>query len=149
MTDTAPLFRGVNLVLTVIVDDTTYILGCVEGSDIDLGYEGGAESSYGTRIKRIGKGSKKASLTITRWYYADEGQEDLLLDLFKNEDVFDVEGYLIDKDGTQISDTTIKIIGVQMMNWKPRTGGAEDVLGEEGRALAVDWDFTDFKSTSP
>lgn len=143
------LYRGVNLVLTVDANGSTYIVGCVEGSDIDLGYEGGAEPCYGTRIKTIGAGSKKISFTLTRWYYADSGQEDLLLDLFDKETEFDLNGYLIDKDGNTISDTTISITGCKLLNWKPRTGGADDVLGEEARGFATDWSFTDFGPTTP
>jgi hypothetical protein len=143
------LYRGVNLVLTVDSGGTPIIIGCVEGSDIDLGYEGGAEACYGTRIKTIGTGSKKISFTITRWYYADTGQEDLLLDMFDNNTEFTISGYLIDKDGNTISNTTIEITGCQILNWKPRTGGADDVLGEEARGFGTDWDFADFNASSP
>lgn len=145
----ANLFRGVNLVLVVTIGATPYTLGCVEGSDIDLGYEGGPESCYGTRVKRHSAGSKKISFTLTRWYYADEGQEDLLLDLCDDETEFDLEGSLVDKDGNAISDTTIKITGCRVYNWKPRTGGAEDVIGEEARGYATDWDFSGFDKSTP
>ena len=137
------------MVLTVDSSGSPVIIGCVEGSDIDLGYEGGAESCCGTRTKTIGAGSRKISFTITRWYYADVGQEDLLLDLFDDETEFDISGYLIDKDGVTISDTTILITGCKILGWKPRTGGAEDVLGEEARGFGTDWDFTDFNPSTP
>ena len=143
------LYRGVNMVLTVDSNGSPVIIGCVEGSDIDLGYEGGAESCYGTRTKTIGAGSKKVSFTITRWYYSDVGQEDLLLDLFDDETEFDISGYLIDKDGQTISDTTILITGCKILSWKPRTGGAEDVLGEEARGFGTNWDFTGFNPSTP
>lgn len=145
----ANLFRGVNLVLTVDVSGSPVIIGCVEGSDIDLGYEGGVESCYGTRIKSHSAGSKKISFTITRWYYADVGQEDLLLDLFDDETEFTIGGYLIDKDGVTISDTAIEITGCKIYNWKPRTGGAEDVIGEEARGFATNWDFSGFDKSTP
>jgi len=143
------LFRGVNLVIVVTISGTPYTLGCVEGNDIDLGYEGGPESCFGTRVKRHSAGSKKISFTLTRWYYADEGQEDLLLDLADNETEFTITGYLIDKDGNTISNTTIEITGCRLYNWKPRTGGAEDIIGEEARGFATDWDFSGFANSTP
>jgi len=142
-------YRGVNLVLRVQIGSTWYTVGCVEGSDIDFGYEGGPESCYGTRIKSHSAGSKKITFTLTRWYYTDVGQEDLLLDLFTGETSFSLEGYLVDKDGVQISNTTIKLTGCRLYGWKPRTGGAEDILGEESRGSATDWDFTGFAVSTP
>jgi len=143
------IFRGVNLVLTVTINGSPITVGCVDGSDIDLGYEGGMESCYGKRTKTHSKGSKKISFTISRWYYSDSGQEDLLLDLFDDETSFSIEGYLIDKDGIAISDSTVKITGCQIYNWKPKTGGAEDVIGEEAKGYAEDWDFDDFIHNTP
>jgi len=62
---------------------------------------------------------------------------------------FTIEGYLVDKDGTPISNTSIKLLECRIYNWKPRTGGAEDILGEEGRGYALDWDFSEFGNPSP
>ena len=142
-------YRGVNLVLEVTIVLTDYTIGVVEGSDIDFGYEGGPESCYGTRIKTHSAGSKAITFTITRWYYTDEAQEDLLLDLFTGETSFTLKGHLIDKDGDLISDTEIKLTGCRLYGWKPRTGGAEDILGEEARGSATNWDFTGFSKITP
>ena len=71
-----------------------------------------------------------------------------MLDLFDDETEFDISGYLIDKDGSTISDTTIVISGCKILSWKPRTGGADDVLGEEARGFGTDWDFSGFAPTN-
>lgn len=142
-------YRGVNLILQI--DDDLgggfVTVGVVEGSDIDFGYEGGPESCYGTRIKSHSAGSKRISFTLTRWYYTDSGQQDLLLALFKNETTFALQGYLIDKDGNQIGKTTIKLTGCRLYRWHPRTGGADDILGEEASGFATDWDFSGFENS--
>ena len=141
-------YRGVNMVIKITKDATEYTVGTVEGVDFDFGYEGGPEACYGTRIKKHSAGSKRVSFTLRRWYYSDEGQEDLLLDLFQNELEFTLEGYLVDKDGNPISNTTIKITGCRLYRWRPRTGGADDIIGEEASGFRTDWDFSGFSSTS-
>jgi hypothetical protein len=137
-------YRGVNLVLRVQINSVWYTLDVVEGVDIDFGYEGGPESKFGSRTKTISAGSKKISFTITRWYFADEDQEDLLLDLFDDETEFVLDGKLVDKDGDAISNTTITLSGCKILGWKPRAGSAEDILGEEASGYATDWDFSSF-----
>lgn len=142
-------YRAVNLVLQVTIGETTYTVGCVEGSDIDFGYEGGPEACYGTRTKSHSAGSKRISFTLTRWYYTDVGQEDLLLDLFKDETSFTLKGHLVDKDGVTISDTEIVITGCRLYRWRPRTGGADDIVGEEASGFGTDWDFSGFDKSTP
>lgn len=137
-------YRGVNLVLQIDSNGGFVTVGVVEGSDIDFGYEGGPESCYGTRTKSHSAGSKRVSFTITRWYYTEAGAQDLLLDLFDNETEFSLQGYLIDKDGVQIAGTIIKLTGCRLYRWHPRTGGADDILGEEASGFATDWDFSGF-----
>ena len=140
-------YRGVNLVIEVEIAGSTYTVGVVEGSDFDFGYEGGPESCYGTRIKSHSAGSKKITFTLTRWYYTDTGKEDLLLDLLINETSFILKGHLIDKAGVEISNTEFAITGCRLYGWKPRTGGAEDILGEEATGSGTDWSFTGFAHT--
>lgn len=140
-------YRGVNLVLQIDSNGGFVTVGVVEGSDIDFGYEGGPEACYGTRTKSHSAGSKRITFTITRWYYTDSGQQDLLLDLFNNETTFVLQGYLVDKDGVQIANTTIKLTGCRLYRWHPRTGGADDILGEEASGSATGWDFTGFASS--
>jgi len=140
-------YRGVNLVLQIDSNGGFVTVGVVEGSDIDFGYEGGPEACFGTRIKSQSAGSKRISFTLTRWYYTESGAQDLLLDLFKNETTFSLQGYLVDKDGVQIANTTIKLTGCRLYRWHPRTGGADDIIGEEASGFATDWDFTGFVNT--
>jgi len=137
-------YRGVNMVLQVKSGLNYVTVGVVEGSDIDFGYEGGPESCFGTRTKTHSAGSRKISFTITRWYYTSAGAQDLLLDLFENETSFSLQGYLVDKDGVQISGTIIEITGCRLYGWKPRTGSAEDIIGEEARGFGTGWDFSGF-----
>jgi len=138
-------YRGVNLKIVITLGGTDYTIGCVEGSDIDFGYEGGPEACFGTRTKSHSAGSKKITFTITRWYYTDSGQEDLLLDMFANESSFTLQGSLIDKDGAAIANTEIKITGCRLYGWKPRTGSADDIIGEEARGSGTGWDFSGFE----
>ena len=142
-------YRGVNLVLQI--DDGLgggfVTVGVVEGSDMDFGYEGGPEPCFGTRTKSHSAGSRRISFTLTRWFYTDSDQQDLLLDLFDNETVFTLKGYLVDKNGDPISDTTIELTGCRLYRWHPRTGGAEDILGEEASGFATAWDFSEFVNT--
>jgi len=142
-------YRGHNLVLEVVVDGQTYTVGLVDGTDMDFGFEGNPEPVYGQRTKVHNLGTKRVTFTITRWYYADDDQEDLLLDLFLNETPFSLSGYLIDNAGTPISDTTITLVDCMIYRWRPRTGGADDILGEEASGSALDWDFTAFEKSTP
>jgi len=144
-------YRCTNFVLK-ITDEAHpegIVVGVVEGSDIDFGYEGGPEPTYGTRIKKHSAGSKRVTFTITRWYYSHEDSEDLLLDLFTGEEEFTLEGYLIDNAGNTIANTTIKLLHCRLYRWRPRTGGADDIIGEEASGSATDWDFTGFGPKSP
>lgn len=141
-------FRCVNMVVTVTINGTPYTVGVVEGMDIQIGYVGGAEPYYGSRIRKHSAGSKEVSFTLTRWYYADETQEDLLLNLIDDETEFSLSGHLVDKDGTSISDTTLTITGCRLYKYRPRTGGADDIIGEEGSGQGTNWDISNFGPTS-
>jgi hypothetical protein len=127
------------MVVKVTVDSTEYTLGVVEGLDIDVRYEGGAEPIYGSRIRRHSAGSKHATFTITRWFYSDAKQEALILDLFLNESIFTLEGSLQDNSGNPITNTSIKLTGCRLYRYRPRTGRADDIIGEEGSGEATDW----------
>jgi hypothetical protein len=123
----------------IVAGTTTYTVGVVEGLDINLGYEGGAEPYYGSRVRRHSAGSKTATFTLTRWFYADATQEDLLLDLFSGELSFTLTGSLIDNSGVAIANTTVSITGCRLYKWRPRTGGADDIIGEEASGSGTDW----------
>jgi hypothetical protein len=145
-------YRCTNMVVQIVDGNTTYTVGVVEGMDIDLSYNGGPEPTYGTRIQKHSAGSKIAKFTITRWYYTDTGQEDLLLDLFDDETEFSLVGYLVDSAGSEIkkggvSATKVTITGCRIYRWRPKTGGADDIIGEEASGSGTDWDLDVDKST--
>jgi len=141
-------YRCTNMVLTITIDDTPHTVGVVEGLDIEISYEGGPEAVYGSRIKRHSAGSKSATFTLTRWFYADAGLEDLLLDLMSGETSFSLSGYLIDQSGAEIEHTKITITGCRLYRWRPRTGGADDIIGEEASGSGTDW-IIDVEPTTP
>jgi hypothetical protein len=130
------------MVLVITYGSTDYTLSVVEGLDISLGYEGGPEAKYGSRLKSHSVGSKSASFTITRWYYADATQEDLLLDLFGGELQFTLKGSLQTNAGVAIANTSIQLNNCLIYRWRPRTGGADDIMGEEASGYALDWTIT-------
>lgn len=145
-------YRCVNMVVKI----DTITIGVVEGLDIDLQYAGGAEPIYGSRTRRHSAGSKQAKFTITRWYYTDVGREDYLLDLFNDETLFTLTGYLVDAAGVEIRDvngalcTELVITGCRLYRWRPKTGSADDIIGEEATGEATGWTLTNFKpSTTP
>jgi hypothetical protein len=95
----------------IVSGGTTFTVGVVEGLDINLGYEGGAEPYYGSRVRKHSAGSKTASFTLTRWFYA----------------------------GNAIANTTVTITDCRLYRWRPRTGGADDIIGEEAQGQGTDW----------
>ena len=141
-------FRCVNMVIVIVNDTGTYTVGVVEGLDIDLSYAGGTEPVYGSRTRKHSAGSKIAKLTLTRWYYADEGQEDLLLDIFDAETTFTLSGELYDEDGVSIAHTKVTITGCKIYRWRPKTGGADDIIGEEAQCEGTGWS-KDFEPSTP
>lgn len=133
-------FRCVNMVVTITVDGQDYTVGVVEGMDIDLSYVGGTEPVYGSRTQKHSAGSKKATFSLTRWYFADEGQEDLLYRIFNEELEFSLSGTLNDPhDESPLNNTAIEITGCKIYRWRPRTGGADDIIGEEGSGSGTGW----------
>lgn len=139
-------FRCINMRIVVTVDATQYTLSVVEGYDISLGYEGGAEPFYGNRVRKHSAGSKTATFSITRWFYSDAEQENLLLDLFLNENEFTLTGDLISNNSVPIPTTTITLNNCRLYKYRPRTGAADDIIGEEASGEALDW-TTDVQGT--
>jgi len=140
-------FRCINMLIKATVGATIYTIGVVEGFDIQLGYEGGAEPYYGSRIRKHSAGSKTITFSLTRWYYTDATQENLLFTLFQNEIEFDLEGDLITNQGVPIgggetSNAVIEINDARLYKWRPRTGKADDIIGEEASGQATDWTVT-------
>jgi hypothetical protein len=135
------------MLIKATVGSTIYTIGVVEGFDIQLGYEGGAEPYYGSRIRKHSAGSKTITFSLTRWYYTDATQENLLFTLFQNEIEFDLEGDLITNQGVPIgggetSNAVIEINDARLYKWRPRTGKADDIIGEEASGQATDWTVT-------
>lgn len=135
------------MVVTVTINNVPYTVGVVEGMDIQIGYAGGAEPYYGSRTKKHSAGSRDVSFTLTRWYYADDGQQDMFLNLITDETEFDLEGSLVDKNGDAIANTTLKLTGCRLYKYRPRTGGADDIIGEEGSGQGTGWDISGFAPT--
>ncbi len=132
-------FRCTNMLVSLTSGGTTYTVGVVEGFDINMGYAGGAEPYYGSRIRKHSAGSKEATFSITRWFYADTGQENLLLDLFLAETEFSLEGDLQTNAGVPIPNTQLQLTGCRMYKYRPRTGHADDIIGEEASGQATNW----------
>lgn len=132
-------YKCTNMQLIITVGVTEYTLGVVQGLDIVLGYEGGPESKYGSRTKSHSAGSKIVTFTVNQWFYADAGQEDLLIDLFHGELTFTLKGQLIDNNGVLISNTSTTLTGCRLYRWRPRTGGPDDTIGEEASGSGTDW----------
>lgn len=138
-------YRCTNMVVKITNGSTVYTVGVVEGFDIQIGYEGGAEPYYGSRIRKHSAGSKTATFSITRWFYTDatlsggHTQESLLLDLFLSEVEFSLEGDLQDNAGVAIPHTQIMLTGCRLYKYRPRTGHADDIIGEEGSGQATNW----------
>lgn len=138
-------YRCVNMVVKIITHSgNTYTVGVVEGMDIQMGYKGGPEPIYGCRTPVHSAGSFEVTFTVTRWYFADSGQEDLLLNLFQSETEFSLEGLLYDNTGNAVSSSTLKITGCRIYKYRPRTGGADDIIGEEASGSGTGWDLTGF-----
>lgn len=137
----ATTYRCHNLRLEIDYGGTTYVLAVIEGVDISIGFEGGPEAVYGTRIKSHSAGTKAASFTMTRWFYADAGQEDLFLDLFEGELEFSLVGDLISQTGADVAGAQafITLLACRIYRYRPRTGGADDIVGEEASGFATNW----------
>lgn len=143
-------FRCVNMVVSIVTDEGTFTVGVVEGMDINLEYVGGTEPVYGTRTQKHSAGSKKATFSLTRWYFADEGQEDLLYRIFNEEMEFTLSGTLNDpQDETPLNGTLLTLTGCRLYKWRPRTGGADDIIGEEASGSATGWTDDFINNPSP
>ena len=145
-------YRCVNMVLKIYTASAPsgYVLGVVEGADIQLDYKGSADPVYGCRIPIISLGAYEVTFTITRWYFADDSQKDLLLNLFASETSFSLSGQLYDNTGTSVSNSKLTITGCKIMKYRPKTGAANDIIGEEASGSGTNWDLTGFiQETTP
>lgn len=113
---------------------TSYILGVVEGLDIELIKEGGIVPHYDSETGKHAIGTKHAVIRIRRWFKADKGNTDLIFAMFHNEVMFNLTGEL-----TSIQGSTISLSGCLIYTYRPVTGGANDIVSEEGRGECIDW----------
>jgi hypothetical protein len=109
-------------------------LGVVEAYDIELIREGGVTPHYDSETGKHAVGTRHATFRIRRWFYADTNQEDLIYDLFHNETPFNMSGEI-----TSVTGSKITLSACLIYNYSPRTGGANDIVAEEGRGEALDW----------
>ena len=135
-------YRCVNMVLRITsVNGYTYTLGVVEGSDIQMGYANSKlEPIVGSRMQQQSTGIYQVTFTITRWYFADDTQRDLLLNLFSSQTSFSLEGQLYDNTGSIVADgNKIQISGCKITKYRPVTGSANDIIGEEASGVGTNW----------
>jgi len=125
----------------MVIEVDGVVVGLVEGMSIELIKEGGVEYRYGSQTGKKSIGTKHATFTIRRWFYADINK-DLLYDLFNTEAYFTLEGILLDEDGNQIANSTIKLTNAFGLRWRPVLGTAGDTVAEELIGEAEDWDDT-------
>jgi len=122
----------------------SYILGVVEGMDIELIKEGGIVPHYDSEQGKHAIGTRHATIRIRRWFKADKRQTDLIFDLFNNEVIFNLTGEL-----TNVQGSTLTLSGCLIYTYRPVTGGANDIVSEEGRGECVDWDGTGIFDEDP
>lgn len=120
--------------VTIYHTGMSYTLGVVEGYDIELIKEGGVTPYYDSETGKHAVGTRHATFRLRRWFKADDSNTDLIYDLFNDETHFDLWGELNDVAGSRIilSDCLI-------YRYAPRTGGANDIIAEEGTGEARDY----------
>lgn len=111
-----------------------YILGVVEGMDIELIKEGGIVPHYDSEQGKHAIGTRHATIRLRRWFKTDQGQTDLIFDLFNNDVLFALTGEI-----TGVSGSSLTLSGCMIYSYRPVTGGANDIVSEEGRGECVDW----------
>lgn len=111
-----------------------YILGVVEGFEIELLKEGGVVPHFDSETGKHAVGTRHATFRLRRWFKTDTGQTDLLYDLFTNEIHFNLTGEI-----TGVSGSAITLSDCLIYNYGPKTGTANDIVSEEARGEALDW----------
>jgi len=121
------------------------IVGVVEGMSIELIREGGVEPHYCSETGKHAIGTKHATFSIRRWMFIDTKKK-LLFDLFNDKTQFALEFSRSDMANppTFVAGTKLVLSDCVGYRWRPITGAANDILGEELVGEAVDWIDTDF-----
>lgn len=127
-------YKAKRMRLSVKVNGNTYILGVVEATDIELIKEGGVAFHYDGETGCHSVGTRHATFRLRRWFKTDCDQTDLLFDLMHNEIHFNLEGEISDLAGSMIG-----LSNCLCYNYKPVTGGANDIVSEEVSGEALDW----------
>ena len=127
-------FKSKRMRLSVKINGTTWILGVVEGSDIELNKEGGVAFHYDSETGKHAVGTRHGTFRLRRWFKTDSGKTDLLYNLFVNETHFNLEGEISGLAGSMIGLSDCLLYG-----YRPVTGGANDIVSEEARGEAIDY----------
>lgn len=127
----------------IVEGATVYTLGVIEAYDIELIKEGGVVPHYDSETGEHAIGTRHATFSARRWFKADDANTDLIFDLFDGERHFNLRGRLVDASGNPIAGTMITLSDCVIYTYAPRTGGANDIVSEEGRGEARDWSGLD------
>jgi hypothetical protein len=128
-------FKAKRMRITIVdALGNSYILGVVEGAAQELTREGGVVPFYDSETGKHAIGTKRATFRIRRFFKTDVGKGRLLYDLFQNEQHFNLTEELNNKAGSRI--TLSDCLGY---TYSVITGGANDIIAEELRGEAVDW----------
>ena len=123
---------------SMLVKVNAATVGVVTGMDINLTKEGGTvEFVYGSETGFITFGGKRGTFTLSRWFYVSTEDTDLLYDLFNDGTTFTLSGEI-----NGVSNTTITLTGCKARTWKPVTGDANSLVGEEISGEATGWSST-------
>ena len=123
----------------IVEDVNVYTLGVVEAFDIELIKEGGVVPHYDSETGEHAIGTRHATFSVRRWFKADNSNTDLIFDLFDGERHFNLRGRLVGADGSAVAGSMITLSDCVIYTYAPRTGGANDIVSEEGRGEARDW----------
>ena len=127
-------YRCTNML--VKVDGNT--VGVVTGMDIRLTKEGGTvDHVYGSETGFITFGGKRGTFTLNRWYMVSTEDTDLLYDLFNSSSTFTLSGEI-----NGVSNTSITLTGCKAGSWRPITGDANSLIGEEITGESTGWSST-------
>lgn len=119
-------------VMVIQINGST--VGTVTGLDISLAREGGTVTHfYGSNSGSIATGGDRATFRLQRWFMSDT-DTDLLYDLFNDKAGFTLSGAL-----TDVAGSTISISGCKANTWRPITGDANAIVGEEVSGEGIGW----------
>lgn len=120
-----------------------YVLGVVEGTDIQLGYANSkSEPVVGSQMPILSSGVYQVTFTISRFYFSDSNQKDLFIALFSTQTSFSLEGTIYDNRGNEVTGSTLQIMGCKILKYRPIMGNANDIIGEEASGYGTNWNLS-------